>query len=115
MRVLPDGSKKTRWPGFEGDPGHYSSKIMSLSTYPETLDATVAEMFDKELGTAEVPIALAREEAGFYPAVEVIERSKRSSLRRAVQRSWLKAPGHHMQHGAAARLFRRHVSRDLHP
>jgi hypothetical protein len=81
----------------------------------EPVDQAVAEMLDQELSKATVPISLVHEERCDFFYAEVVSSSRYSSLRMAVPQSWLRSQTHRRRLKAAARLFRRHVSRNLHP
>src|SRR4051812_25784441 len=90
-------------------------KTMTHQISLERVDQALAAMLDHELGKATVPIALVHEErSGFFYA-EVVSFSKYTSLRMAVPQAWLRNQTHWRRLKAAARLFRRHVSRNLHP
>jgi len=89
---------------------------MPLQIPHECVDRALAAMLDQELGKATVPIALVHEDrCDFFFYAETVNRSRHSSLRMAVPRTWLNGSAHRSQLKAAARLFRRHVRRHLHP
>jgi len=88
---------------------------MTLRIPLERVDQTLAAMLDQERSKATVPIALVHEECCDFFYAETVSRSKHSSLRMAVPQTWLRGSAHRFQLKAAARLFRRHVHRYLHP
>src|SRR5256885_2080717 len=95
--------------------GHLLPITMTHRISLECVDKTLADMLAHELSKATVPIALVHEERCDFFYAEVVSSSKYSSLRMAVPQSWLRSEARRHRVKAAARLFRRHVSRNLHP